>query len=99
MQKPFIVFVCFVAFVVAAGQGQIYKGHTFSEWVDQIDAEIPIEVGHEPEYVNAIHYFGTNEIPTLIQWIKSDSTALQTKKKRRSRKEKSLFDWTSFLQQ
>jgi len=63
-----------------ADQERLYKGKTFSEWVSQIDAEIPIQVGHEPEYVQAIHYFGTNEIPTLIGWIKSDSTALEAKK-------------------
>jgi hypothetical protein len=42
--------------------------------------EMPTVVGYEPEYWRAIEFFGTNEIPRLIQWIKSDSTALEDKR-------------------
>ena len=64
----------------AFAEERLYQGKTFSEWVNQIDMEIPIAMGHEPEYWRAIQFFGTNEIPKLIQWIKSDSTALEDKR-------------------
>ncbi len=79
---------------MAHAKERLYHGKTFSEWVDQVDETMPIMDGHEPEYFRAIRSFGTNEIPTLIQWIKSDSQALE--EKRQAEHEKALKEGKRF---
>ena len=63
----------------AAGGEPRYHGKTLSVWVDQIDPETPMSPDQEPGYVHAIRHIGTNAIPTLIQWIKSDNAPLEDK--------------------
>jgi len=66
--------------VAFAGGGEPrYHGKTLSAWVDEIDPETPMSPEEDPTYSRAIRHIGTNAIPTLIQWIKSDSTALEDK--------------------
>ena len=50
-----------------------YQGHTLTEWVDQIDPEIPYVAGSEPPAYNAIRQIGTNAIPTVLKWLATGS--------------------------
>ncbi len=64
----------------AFAEERLYQGKTFPQWVDQIDLEIGVVVGQEPEYWRAIQFIGTNEITRLVQWIESDNRALEDKR-------------------